>query len=139
MDSGWDKVISLENQAMHNKNMHLNLKNTKSHSKRSAFNRSFERSGCFLLACPSQTEALPTIPKNNSILELQGFLKHNDFASKSANKLKIAMLECFNLNKSIRSTKRTIVMKKNCNEKNCNGMKLLIRINNKSITTSYSN
>jgi len=55
---------------------------------------SFERFGCFLLACPSQIEALPTIPKNNSILELQGFLEHNDFASKSANKLKIAMLKC---------------------------------------------
>jgi hypothetical protein len=85
--------LSLENQAMH-KNMHRNLKNTKSHSKRSAFNRSFERFGCFLLAWPSQTEGLPTITKNNSILELQGFLKHNDFANKSANKLRIAMLEC---------------------------------------------
>jgi hypothetical protein len=35
---------------------------------------------------------LPTITKNNNVLELQGFLKHNDFASKSTNKFKIPML-----------------------------------------------
>jgi hypothetical protein len=36
---------------------------------------------------------LPTIIKNNNNFELQGFLKHNDFANKFANKLKIPMLE----------------------------------------------
>jgi hypothetical protein len=33
------------------------------------------------------------ITKNNNILELQHFLKHNDFAKKFANKYKILMLE----------------------------------------------
>jgi hypothetical protein len=36
---------------------------------------------------------LPIITKNNIILELQGFLKHNDFVRKSINKLKIPMLK----------------------------------------------
>ncbi len=36
---------------------------------------------------------LPTVTKNNNIFELQGFLKHNDFAGKSTNKFKIPMLE----------------------------------------------
>jgi len=35
---------------------------------------------------------LPTITKNNNILELQGFFKHNDFVGISTNKLKISML-----------------------------------------------
>jgi hypothetical protein len=42
---------------------------------------------------------LPTITKNNNILELQHFLKHNDFVGKSANKFTISMLE--NLTKKI--------------------------------------
>jgi len=46
---------------------------------------------------------LPIIIKNNNIFELQGFLKHNDFACKSTNKFKIAML--INYNKSIRNKK----------------------------------
>jgi hypothetical protein len=37
---------------------------------------------------------LPTTTHNNIILELQGFLKHNDFVGKSIKKLKISMLEC---------------------------------------------
>jgi hypothetical protein len=36
---------------------------------------------------------LSIITKNNNILELQGFLKHNDFVGKSINKLKIPILE----------------------------------------------
>jgi hypothetical protein len=36
---------------------------------------------------------LPTITKNNSIVELYCFLKHNDFASKPTNEFKIPMLE----------------------------------------------
>ncbi len=36
---------------------------------------------------------LPIITKNNNILELQGFLKHNDFFGKYINKFKIPMLE----------------------------------------------
>jgi hypothetical protein len=36
---------------------------------------------------------LHTITKNNNNFELQGFLKHNDFVGKFANKLKIPMLE----------------------------------------------
>ncbi len=40
---------------------------------------------------------LPIIIKNNRILELQGFLKHNDFACKSRNKFKIAMLKCLTI------------------------------------------
>ena len=36
---------------------------------------------------------MPIITKNNYILELQGFLKHNDFVGKSANKFKIPKLE----------------------------------------------
>jgi hypothetical protein len=36
---------------------------------------------------------LPTRTKNNNILELQHFLKHNDFVGKSANKFKVSMLE----------------------------------------------
>jgi len=40
---------------------------------------------------------LPIIIKNNNILELQGFLKHNDFACKFTNKFKIAMLKCLTI------------------------------------------
>jgi hypothetical protein len=36
---------------------------------------------------------LSTITKNNNNFELQGFLKHNDFVGKFANKYKIPMLE----------------------------------------------
>ncbi len=36
---------------------------------------------------------LPTITKNNNIFELQGFLKHNDFAEKIVKKLKFSMLK----------------------------------------------
>jgi len=40
---------------------------------------------------------LPIIIRNSNILELQGFLKHNDFACKSTNKFKIAMLKCLTI------------------------------------------
>jgi len=40
---------------------------------------------------------LPIIIKNNNILELQGFLKHNDFVCKSTKKFKIAMLKCLTI------------------------------------------
>jgi hypothetical protein len=37
---------------------------------------------------------LPIITKDINILELQGFLKHNDFVGKLTIKFKHAMLEC---------------------------------------------
>jgi predicted patatin/cPLA2 family phospholipase len=37
---------------------------------------------------------VPIITKDNNILELQGFLKHNDFAKKSTNKFLNAMFKC---------------------------------------------
>jgi hypothetical protein len=39
------------------------------------------------------TELIQLTTKNNNILKLQCFLKHNDFAEKSINKLKFSMLE----------------------------------------------
>jgi hypothetical protein len=36
---------------------------------------------------------MPTITKNNNTLELQCFLKHNDFVGKSTKKIKITMLK----------------------------------------------
>jgi hypothetical protein len=60
---------------------------------------------------------LPIITKNNNILELQGFLKHNDFAGKSINKFKIPMSE--NLIKTNQyKTKKTIILEKNYNRLN---------------------
>jgi hypothetical protein len=37
---------------------------------------------------------LPTITKDYNIIELQGFLQHNDFVGKSIIKISNAMLKC---------------------------------------------